>query len=249
MALKDFLITCEHGGNRIPAAYRPLFEGHDALLSTHRGYDPGALEMARALARSFAAPLVSSTVSRLLVDLNRSTGHPHFFSAVTRNTAATVRTKIIEQHYFPYRARVEHFVRQSVALGRCVVHISSHSFTPVLNGKQRQADIGLLYDPGREGEVKLCAHWKTQLQAAVPELRVRRNYPYLGKGDGLTAYLRQHFPGDRYIGVELEVNQAIVFAGGRRLAALRGQLVDTLRAACSVEGSFARAHPKSQAVN
>ena len=70
------VITCEHGGNRIPAPYRDLFHTHQALLDSHRGYDPGALIMARALATAFAAPLVTSTVSRLLVDLNRSVGHP-----------------------------------------------------------------------------------------------------------------------------------------------------------------------------
>ena len=35
--------------------------------------------------------------------------------------------------------------------GRRVIHISSHSFTPELNGKVRRADVGLLYDPGSPG--------------------------------------------------------------------------------------------------
>jgi len=235
LAIDAFLITCEHGGNRIPASCRSLFQGYDELLKTHRGYDPGALLMARELARSFAAPLVTSTVSRLLVDLNRSLGHPHLFSQATRHVTATGRTKIIEQHYLPYRQRVEHLVRQSVSLGRRVVHISSHSFTPVLDGKVRCADVGLLYDPGRDGEVQLCARWKTWLAAGAPALRVRRNYPYAGKGDGLTSYLRQRFPSDAYVGIELEVNQGIVLTGGPRWAALRGLLTDTLHTACTSE--------------
>ncbi len=86
--LASFLITCEHGGNRIPTAYRRLFRGQKALLGSHRGYDPGALVMAKALARALNAPLVSSAVSRLLVDLNRSIGHPQLFSAATRGVPA-----------------------------------------------------------------------------------------------------------------------------------------------------------------
>src|SRR5689334_17093692 len=70
------LITCEHGGNRIPPKYRALFRNARALLDSHRGYDAGALAMARDLAAALQAPLISSTVSRLLVDLNRSVGHP-----------------------------------------------------------------------------------------------------------------------------------------------------------------------------
>jgi hypothetical protein len=79
-----FIITCEHGGNRIPTPYRLLFRGQGALLDSHRGYDPGSLVMAKALASACRAPLVASTTSRLLIDLNRSIGHPQLFSAVTR---------------------------------------------------------------------------------------------------------------------------------------------------------------------
>jgi predicted N-formylglutamate amidohydrolase len=236
-AINSFLITCEHGGNRIPARYRWLFQGRRALLDTHRGYDPGALVMARALASAFRAPLVISTVSRLLVDLNRSIGHPQLFSAATRGAPAKLRSEILEQHYQPYRAQVERVIRQSVSRGRRVIHVSSHSFTPELHGKLRRADVGLLYHPGRHGEVDLCARWKAALAASAPEIRVRRNYPYAGKGDGLTSHLRLHFPRGAYVGIELEVNQRIVLAQGRCWTALRGVLIDSLRTACATGDS------------
>ncbi len=62
---------------------------------------------------------------------------------------------------------------------------------------------------------------------------MRRNYPYAGKGDGLTSDLRLRFSRRSYVGIELEVNQQIVFAAGRRWTALRGALIDSLRAACA----------------
>jgi predicted N-formylglutamate amidohydrolase len=189
--------------------------------------------MARALAGAFRAPLVTSTISRLLIDLNRSIGHPRLFSAATRIAPAKVRAKIVEQHYLPYREEVERLVSRSVSRGRRMVHISSHSFTPELDGKVRCADVGLLYDPGRNGEAELCARWKASLAAIAPELRVRRNYPYAGKGDGQTSYLRLRFLPGAYVGIELEVNQNIVLAAGRRWTALRGVLIDSLRAACA----------------
>ncbi len=229
--MDSLLVTCEHGGNRIPAPYRPLFRGRRALLESHRGYDPGTLVMAKALARAFRARLVTSTVSRLLVDLNRSIGHRQLFSPATRSASAKLRAKILEQHYLPYRAQVERLVRQAVSRDRRVIHISSHSFTPELDGKVRLADVGLLYHPGRHGEVELCARWKASLTAIAPELRVRRNYPYAGKGDGLTSHLRLRFPSTAYVGIELEINQSIVFAAGRRWAALQQALIVSLRAA------------------
>src|SRR4029077_3762306 len=97
--MDTFIITCEHGGNRIPAPYRRLFREQRALLDSHRGYDPGSLVMAKALATAYRAPLVASTVSRLLIDLNRSIGHPQLFSAVTRAAPAETRAQIVEQYY------------------------------------------------------------------------------------------------------------------------------------------------------
>src|SRR5271166_5288483 len=123
--MDNFIITCEHGGNRIPAPYRRLFRGQRALLDSHRGYDPGSLVMAKALASSWRAPLVASTVSRLLIDLNRSIGHPQLFSAVTRGAPAETRAQIVEQHYRPYRDEAERLAGQAVARGHRVIHVGA----------------------------------------------------------------------------------------------------------------------------
>jgi predicted N-formylglutamate amidohydrolase len=232
MRTDSFLITCEHGGNHIPAPYRALFLGHDALLASHRGYDPGALVMARALARAFGAPLVCSTVSRLLIDLNRSIGHPQLFSPMTRAAPAGMRATMLTQYYRPHREAVERLAAQSIAHGRRVIHIASHSFTPKLDGRVREVDVGLLYDPQRRGEATLCARWKAAIESMAPGLRVRRNYPYLGRNDGLTSALRRRFPPSAYVGVELEFNHGILLAGGRGWTALRSVLIDSLRSAC-----------------
>ena len=161
------MITCEHGGNRIPAPYRDLFHAHQALLDSHRGCDPGALIMARALATAFAAPLVASTVSRLLVDLNRSVGHPRLHSEATRKAPAEVRQRILEHYYQPYRAQAERFVRQAIADHGLVIHLFPQLYARA-DGKIRDADIGLLYDPARPGEADLCERWKTSLEVVRP---------------------------------------------------------------------------------
>lgn len=226
-----FLITCEHGGNRIPPRYRGLFRGHEDLLHTHRGYDAGALVLARELAGALAAPLFVSASSRLLIDLNRSIGHPRLYSEATRSAPAAVRREILERYYLPYRSQTEAAIAETVAHGGRAIHISSHSFTPELDGEIRNADIGLLYDPARPGEVELCERWQAACKALAPGLKVRRNYPYTGKSDGFTAYLRRRFPADAYVGIELEINQKHVLKGGRQWRSLRGAVVEALRQA------------------
>jgi len=232
MARPDhILITCEHGGNRIPIRYRPLFAGFETSLQSHRGHDPGALPLAREMARALAAPLFFSTTSRLLIDLNRSIGHPFLYSEATRNAPASVRRKILEKHYLPYRKQVESHIASEISQGSRVIHISSHSFTPMLDGEVRNADIGLLYDPARPGEAELCRRWQTRLKTSAPEWKVRRNYPYTGRSDGLTAYLRRRFPADVYIGIELEINHRHALNGGRPWHALRSHVIEALRQA------------------
>jgi predicted N-formylglutamate amidohydrolase len=107
--------------------------------------------------------------------------------------------------------------------------VSSHSFTPVLDNHVRTADVGILYDPRRTGERALAVSWKSAFVTAAPELRVRRNYPYEGKNDGLTASLRRRHPAERYVGIELELNQALVKGDTHEWRRARNAIVDTLK--------------------
>ena len=71
---RRLLVSCEHGGNRVPKAYAPLFAGAADVLATHRGFDIGALEVARAFGRRLGVTPFTATTTRLVVDLNRSPG-------------------------------------------------------------------------------------------------------------------------------------------------------------------------------
>lgn len=230
-----FLVTCEHGGKRVPPSFRPLFAGHGELLDSHRGYDAGALELAKTMAKALDAPLVSATISRLVIDLNRSLHHPAVFSEISKEAPLVWRDAIIAQHYRPYRQTVSETIGEAIRQGRQIVHVSCHSFTPVLNGDIRNADIGLLFDPKREAESNLCRQWRRELKQALP-LHVRLNYPYRGAADGLTTALRKQFPASRYVGIELEINQKWVAPNGQ-WRKLQAAVINTLRnAACEQAG-------------
>jgi predicted N-formylglutamate amidohydrolase len=228
------VVTCEHGGNRIPRAYRRWFRRQRQLLHTHRAYDPGALAMARALARTLDAALVTATVSRLVVELNRSPGHPNLFSAAMRAAPEAVRADARRRHYLPYRTSVEATIARAVASGHRVLHISAHSFTPKLDGSVRRADSALLYDPARRWERSFCRAWRRTLREAMPDWAVRRNYPYRGASDGLTRYLRTRFADALYAGIELEINQKHVRPGAP-WATIRRRVAGALKQAVAEE--------------
>lgn len=231
----NLLFTCEHGGNRIPARYAALFRGHQRALDSHRGYDAGALAYGRDFARAFGAPLVYSTISRLLVELNRSLHHADVFSRVTRQLSADERKRIVQRHYLPYRGRVESHVARSAARGERTLHISCHSFTPRMHGVKRSAEIGLLYDPRRDCEVRFASTWQRTLERLAPQWRIRRNYPYRGNADGLTTHLRSRFGCEAYCGIEIEVNQKFPLGDARAWRAARRVLLASLRDALALE--------------
>jgi predicted N-formylglutamate amidohydrolase len=209
------VLTCEHGGNQVPAAYRPLFQHHQSLLRTHRGWDPGTKIMAERWQKSLKCQLHVAIVTRLLVDLNRSPNHPQVFSEVTRGLDIQHRRQLIAQYHHPHRQRVLDNIEQLIRDGKRVLHIGLHSFTPEMDGVVRNAEIGLLYDPRRRWERDFCHRWRASLRMTPGLPRVRMNYPYRGASDGLTTSLRKQFTNDVYAGVELEVNQKIPLAGGR----------------------------------
>jgi predicted N-formylglutamate amidohydrolase len=205
--MHQILITCEHGGNKLPLKYKTLFKGHEALLDSHKGIDYGALELAEHIVSQFHFPFYFSKISRLVVELNRSLDSKELFSEVTAKLPEEEKEHILETVYYPYRDLVESKIDQLTKAGNTVYHISCHSFTPVLDGKERNADMGILFDPARKTETEFSENWMTILKKDMPDFVTKFNYPYKGTDDGFTTFLRTKFPDSKYAGIELEVNQ------------------------------------------
>lgn len=212
----ELLLTCEHGGNRIPTSYAHLFRGADDVLASHRGWDPGALTLARLLARELDRPLHAVTWTRLFVEANRAPTNRRIWSRFTKDLPKPERDGILDRWWRPHRQTVEAAAAAAVARGKRVVHVAVHSFTPELDGEVRNADIGFLYDSRHKREAGFCRRWAEALRGLDPSLRLRYNYPYSGAADGLSTWLRQRHPESRYLGIELEINQALVGAKGWR---------------------------------
>lgn len=191
----------------MPKDYQFMFAGADAVLASHRGWDPGSLPVAKYLARQLDAPYYFQKASRLLVEMNRSLDNKELFSEYTHNVDQKVKKQLLDKYYFPYRNEVEKKISGYVAQGDAVLHISVHTFTPVINGVVRSVDLGLLYDEDRSSEKQFCEAWKHRLDTIITEHVVMLNCPYNGADDGFTTYLRTKFPEESYLGIEIEINQ------------------------------------------
>ena len=222
------LLSCEHGGNKVPPEYRGLFSSHRELLQTHRGWDPGTKQLAERWQRELECELHVATVTRLLVDLNRSPNHRSVFSEITRDLTPAEKQKMLDVYHSPHRQRVIDSVKRAVDSGQRVLHVGVHSFTPQLNSEVRNADVSLLYDPASSWESELSDRWRDSLRASQLGPRVRLNYPYRGNTDGLTTTLRKLVPAGAYAGIEIEVNQAIPLVGGAIWREYQAACIDSL---------------------
>ena len=195
------MLTCEHASNKLPAAFKSAVPAE--ILKSHRAYDIGALAVFRKLVK-FAKPEFYSEgkYSRLFVDLNRTITNKSAFSDFLRNNENAKAQATV--YWNEYRAAIDKFVKANAK--KEIIHLGIHSFTPELNGKVRNTDIGILYDPSRPLECAYANVIKAEIKRLYPAMKVRFNYPYKGTSDGLTTTLRKKF-GPRYVGIEIEINQ------------------------------------------
>ncbi len=222
------IFACEHASRHVPRRYRALFRRREALLESHRGWDPGALELARTLAGRFAAPLFRGVVTRLLVYLNRSLQSPTLFSEYALRLEEKERLALLARYWEPYRHAVRHCLEERLGEGQTVLQFSVHSFAPKLRGDARRTDIGLLFDPRRPVEERFSRALRAALQGELSDLRIDMNEPYSGVSDGLTTTLRSEFPKSRYLGIEFEVNQRYARGDRTRWRTLQRKIGDAL---------------------
>jgi predicted N-formylglutamate amidohydrolase len=202
-----FVFTCEHASAAVPEPYADLGLDPEALTD-HVAWDIGAAALARRVAAAFAAPLVESACSRLVIDCNRDLADHDLIVAEThgiivpgnRALDAAERTHRIERFHRPYHDAID-----DVLAGRSepTILVSVHSFTPELRGRRRELEVGVLYDD----HVPLAGRLADAI--AATGLVVRHNEPYSGL-DGLIYSARVHGTrfGLRY--VELEVNNGLL---------------------------------------
>lgn len=191
------MLVCDHASNRIPAPYGNLgLKPHQRL--THIAWDPGALAVSLQLAEILDAPLVHSTVSRLIVDCNRAPQAVDLIPVVSERTdiAANVglpdaeRSARLATYHAPFHAAIDAVLEQRLQEGREAILVAIHSFTPTYRDVPRPWPVGLI--PGVEEG--LTRALQSALVAEGPELNIGWNEPYAARKE-VTYTVEEH--GDR----------------------------------------------------
>jgi len=214
------LLTCEHASAALPRGLRA--GGRDReILRTHRGYDIGAWEIAGTLARWLGATAIGGRYSRLVADLNRAPGDPSLVLEAVDGRPVGFNARLgrsdigtrVRRFHAPYHAEIDRQVARRLWGGLSPLLLSVHSFTPVLHGRPRNFDLGVLYGDHRDLARGLAA------RLSRAGFAVALNRPYSGRR-GLIYAAARHGANYFIPYLELEVNQRLLRtpATARRIA-------------------------------
>lgn len=203
----DFVLVCEHASSHIPARYGGLGLSEDTATS-HAAWDPGAYGVARNLSQILDAPLVASTVSRLVYDCNRPPESPTAIREVSerhdipgnRNLTPAQRAERVATVYRPFETALS----QLLDSRNTAILVTLHSFTPVFHGETRKVQLGILHD-----EDSTLADEMLERASAHTALRTERNAPY-GPEDGVTHTLKHHAQPRGWLNVMLEIRNDMI---------------------------------------
>jgi predicted N-formylglutamate amidohydrolase len=182
------ILLCDHASNAVPPDLRDLGLPR-AQFERHIGYDIGAADLTRALARTLSAPAVLTTFSRLVIDPNRGRDDPTLVMRLSDGAVVPGNARIgaeeverrLRRFYDPYDDAIRAAVERSLRAGVPPAIVSLHSYTPVWRGAPRPWHVGVLHD----GDGRLARPLIAALEAE-PGLVVGDNEPYLGGLEGDT---------------------------------------------------------------
>lgn len=176
------VLLCDHASNEVPADLDNLGLPPEQF-KRHIGYDIGAADVVRELARKLRAPAVLTRFSRLVIDPNRGRDDPTLVMRLSDGAVVPGNARIdddgiagrIRRFYDPYDAHVTGMIEEALATGVVPVVVSVHSFTPVWRGWPRPWQVGLLWD----GDDRMAMALIDALERDG-ERNVGRNEPYAG---------------------------------------------------------------------
>ncbi len=233
-----FVFTCEHASNRVPIHLAPT-DSDKELLAQHWGWDIGTATVVHELVAALGGQAILGGYSRLVIDLNRDPRSPDLFVTEAEGHAIDFnqgldpdeRQARRSQLFEPYHEAIEDALttRQSLA-GPPAMLLSIHSFTPVIQGKRRHLEVGVLFDHHDEFGETLA----TAIEGAGFDTRL--NEPYTGKPpQGLIYSAGSHGASQDVPYLELEIRQDLLDTPDKAKA-VAARLVDPLRTLAASRG-------------
>jgi predicted N-formylglutamate amidohydrolase len=208
---RGIVLLADHARRDLPDDYGSL--GLPAAeFDRHIAYDFGVEAVTRELAGLLDVPAVIANFSRLLIDPNRGEDDPTLIRQLYDGTvvpgnypiAPEERERRLDRFYRPYHDAVGAMIASvAQASGRAPFIFSVHSFTPVMQGRQRPWHVGILWDLDDR-----VARPLIDMLAQDKNLIVGDNEPYDGALRGDTMF--RHAIVNGYAHALIEIRQDLI---------------------------------------
>ena len=207
------ILTCEHGGSYVPRSLKVDFSNKQ--LSSHRSYDYGAADICEFFKNQKKYDVHINKMSRWLIDMNRQLSAFEKNKKLAQLSSLSEKDfELIKSAYTKYRQSIWTSVKKCIDQKQDFYVFSVHSFTPVMNGKARKTDIGLLYRTTNPKEVLAAKGLRKNIENSelLGAFKTHFNLPYRGHTDCLLNDLLNEFGNSRYFkgGCFLEFNQNLL---------------------------------------
>lgn len=176
-----YFLVCEHAGSRIPNSLNRLGMRAEEL-KRHIALDIGALEVAKLVADKVDTVLMYQNYSRLVVDCNRRLTYEGLILEVSDHTSIPgnlhlsekCRSSRIARIWQPFHDAVADRLKKRLDQKRPTLLVCIHSFTPVMEGRQRPWHVGFCYNR----DPSMSRAFSKHLLELDPSLRIGLNEPY-----------------------------------------------------------------------
>lgn len=193
------LFSCEHATCAVPEAFRELFKGSEEIVTSTKGWDPGALNLAQAFSMKFRTPLVHGDVTRLLIDLNE--GGDERWSRFSKTLPDATRGKLVERHEKPYRTTLDSRIAEDLSRNHSLLHVMVHT--------EEGGPELVIETPDRGIAAGIAGKWRSRLTEDGVTAVVKS-----GEMEGaLAAHLVGKHPLERYALLRLKVPQSYFLEG------------------------------------
>lgn len=222
------LISCEHATCAVPEANRELFQNEEELLTSPEGWDPGALNLAQAMATKFRTPLIHGEITKLLIDLHAACENRRW-SRFGKQLSDAQRAKMVERHLATHLAALHQRVGDETKRTGRILHVSVHTFPTNEAVCLIEADVALGYDPGNAVASDAAHRWAKAFHACLPDLTMELNPAAPLIDLGITTVMASQHRGVGYGGIVLEAAQSFFLEGKPcRWEKLKKALLDSL---------------------
>lgn len=179
----SFVILCDHASNHIPSPFGTLGLSPEEQQA-HIAWDPGAIGVAREMARLMDAPLIYPTISRLIVDCNRPEDAPDLIPAISESTRVPGNQNVdqdelmqrLNMSHRPFHSAIEKVLNERRTRKQATALVSVHTFTATYRDVSRPWEIGVLSDKDRRLADPLIEALKAKTSYCVGD-----NEPYAPK--------------------------------------------------------------------